>query len=70
MVIAKYWANIGDMLLDYFIEFHGVHMINGSLTMQSGDGISRLEVRSSLRTEEVVPNICLKSSVQILKYVQ
>lgn len=70
MVVAKYWANIGDMLVDYCIEFHGIHMIDGSLTMQAGDGINRLEVRSSLRNEEVVPCICLKSSVQILKYVQ
>lgn len=57
------------MLVDYIIEFHGVRMISGNLTMQSGDGINRLEVRSSLRNEEVVPSICLKSSVQILKCV-
>ncbi|XP_076397926.1 tripeptidyl-peptidase 2 isoform X1 [Megachile rotundata] len=67
VVVAKYWANIGDMLVDYCIEFHGIHMIDGSLTMQAGDGINRLEVRSSLRNEEVVPSISLKSSVQILK---
>lgn len=67
LVIAKYWANLGDMLIDYTIEFHGLHMINGNLTMQSGDGINRLELRSSLRTEEVVPCVSLKSSVQILK---
>lgn len=57
------------MLIDYSVEFHGIHMINGNLTMQSGDGINRLELRSSLRNEEVVPSISLKSSVQILKYV-
>ncbi|XP_017876642.1 tripeptidyl-peptidase 2 isoform X2 [Ceratina calcarata] len=67
VVVAKYWANIGDMLIDYIIEFHGVRMLSGNLTMQSGDGINRIEVRSSLRNEEVVPCICLKSSVQILK---
>ncbi|XP_076246823.1 tripeptidyl-peptidase 2-like isoform X2 [Calliopsis andreniformis] len=67
VVIAKYWANLGDMLIDYCIEFHGIHMINGNLTMQSGDGINRLELRSSLRNEEVIPSISLKSSVQILK---
>ncbi|KAK2578923.1 hypothetical protein KPH14_011132 [Odynerus spinipes] len=67
VVIAKYWANLGDMLIDYTIEFHGLHMINGNLTMQSGDGINRLELRSSLRSEEVVPCVTLKSSVQILK---
>lgn len=57
------------MLIDYSIEFHGIHMINGNLTMLSGDGINRLELRSSLRNEEVVPNISLKTSVQVLKYV-
>ncbi|XP_078038479.1 tripeptidyl-peptidase 2-like [Augochlora pura] len=67
VVIAKYWANLGEMVIDYSIEFHGIHMINGNLTMQSGDGINRLELRSSLRNEEVVPCVSLKSSVQILK---
>jgi len=57
------------MVIDYSIEFHGIHMINGNLTMLSGDGINRLELRSSLRNEEVVPNISLKTSVQVLKYV-
>lgn len=57
------------MFIDYSIEFHGIHMINGNLTMLSGDGINRLELRSSLRNEEVVPNISLKTSVQVLKYV-
>lgn len=68
VVIAKYWASLGDMLIDYSIEFHGIRIINGNLTMQSGDGINRLEIRSSLRIEEVVPCVTLKSSVQILKY--
>ncbi|XP_046818750.1 tripeptidyl-peptidase 2 isoform X1 [Vespa crabro] len=67
VVIAKYWASLGDMLIDYSIEFHGIRIINGNLTMQSGDGINRLEIRSSLRIEEVVPCVTLKSSVQILK---
>ncbi|CAL7943225.1 unnamed protein product [Xylocopa violacea] len=67
VVVGKYWANIGDMLVDYVIEFHGVRIINGNLTMQSGDGINRVEVRSTLRYEEFAPNICLKSSVQILR---
>ncbi|XP_024939416.1 tripeptidyl-peptidase 2 isoform X3 [Cephus cinctus] len=67
VVIAKYWANLGDMLIDYCIEFHGIHLVNGNLTMQSGDGINRLELRSSLRNEEVVLNVSLKSSVQVLR---
>ena len=70
VTIAKYWANLGDMLIDYTIEFHGVRLINGDLTMQSGDGIHRLELRSSLRSEEVVPNISFKHSVQVLRYLR
>ncbi|XP_015173140.1 PREDICTED: tripeptidyl-peptidase 2 isoform X4 [Polistes dominula] len=67
VVLAKYWANLGDVSIDYTIEFHGLRIINGNLTMQSGDGINRLELRSSMRIEEVVPCVTLKSSVQILK---
>lgn len=67
MAVAKYWANVGDISIDYTIEFHGIHLIDGSLTMQSGDGINRLELRSSLRIEEVVPNVSLKASVQVLR---
>ncbi|KAG7205321.1 hypothetical protein KM043_007323 [Ampulex compressa] len=70
LVLAKYWANYGDILVDYSIEFHGIHMISGNLTMQSGDGINRVELRSSLRNEEVVPIICLKSIVQILRPIE
>ncbi|XP_014208208.1 tripeptidyl-peptidase 2 isoform X2 [Copidosoma floridanum] len=69
VAIAKYWANIGDVLVDYSIEFHGVRMINGGLAMQSGDGIHRLELRSSLRNEEIVPNVTLKHFVQVLRPV-
>ncbi|XP_058803991.1 tripeptidyl-peptidase 2 isoform X2 [Phymastichus coffea] len=67
VAIAKYWANLGDILIDYTMEFHGIRLINGDLTMQSGDGIHRLELRSSLRNEEITPNILLKNFVQVLR---
>ncbi|XP_034947596.1 tripeptidyl-peptidase 2 isoform X1 [Chelonus insularis] len=67
IVVAKYWANLGEIYVDYDIEFHGIHVIDGSLIMQSGDGIHRMELRSSLRNEEIVPSITLKNIVQILR---
>ena len=70
VVIAKYWANLGEISIDYSIEFHGIHLVDGNLTMQSGDGIHRLELRSSLRTEEVVPSITLKTAVQVLRPIE
>ncbi|XP_044020581.1 tripeptidyl-peptidase 2 isoform X2 [Aphidius gifuensis] len=67
IVIAKYWANIGDINIDYSIEFHGINVINGNFIMQSGDGIHKLELRSSLRNEDIVPSITMKNLVQILR---
>ncbi|XP_020282375.1 tripeptidyl-peptidase 2 isoform X2 [Pseudomyrmex gracilis] len=67
VVIAKYWANLGDMYIDYSIEFHGIRLISGNLIMQPGDGVNRLELRSSLRNEEIAPVISLKTTVQVVK---
>lgn len=67
VAIAKYWANLGEMYVDYTIEFHGIRVVNGDLAMHSADGINRLELKSSLRNEEVVPSISLKSTVQVLR---
>ncbi|XP_033232099.1 tripeptidyl-peptidase 2 isoform X2 [Belonocnema kinseyi] len=67
VAVAKYWANLGDIIIDYSIEFHGIRVLNGDLTMQAGDGYNRIELRSSLRNEEVVPSCSLKSSVQVLR---
>lgn len=70
VAIAKYWANLGELMVDYTIEFHGIRLISGDLTMHAADGISRLELKSSLRSEEVVPSISLKNTVQVLRYIK
>ncbi|XP_015124939.1 tripeptidyl-peptidase 2 isoform X1 [Diachasma alloeum] len=70
VVVAKYWANLGEIYIDYSIEFHGIHVIDGNVTMQSGDGIHRMELRSSLRNEEIVPSVTLKSLVQVLRPIE
>lgn len=70
IVVAKYWANLGDIIIDYTIEFHGINILNGNLTMQSGDGIHRIELRSTLRNEDIVPSITLKNIVQVLRPIE
>lgn len=57
------------MYIDYSIEFHGIRLISGNVIMQPGDGVNRLELRSSLRNEEIAPVISLKTTVQVVKYV-
>lgn len=68
VVIAKYWANLGEANLDYTISFHGVKPSEPSITILGAHGIHSLEVKT-LQGEEIAPSLNLKHSVQILKYV-
>lgn len=66
VVVGKYWANIGDLIMDYTLSFYGVKPDNPSISMQAVDGIYTVDVRT-LRNEEIMPAITLKSSVQVLR---
>lgn len=66
VVVAKYWADLNGGSLDYSISFYGVKPNQPAVTMHAADGIHSVEV-TSLQGEEVLPNITLKNSVQILK---
>ncbi|RZC37164.1 tripeptidyl-peptidase 2 [Asbolus verrucosus] len=66
VVIAKYWANLGELNLDYSLSFYGIKSNQQSITMHAADGIHSIEV-TSLQGEEILPSITLKNSVQILK---
>lgn len=66
VVVAKYWADLGGGLLDYTISFYGVKPNQPQITMHAADGIHSIEV-TSLQGEEILPNVTLKNSVQILK---
>uniref|UniRef100_V5I9M9 Tripeptidyl-peptidase 2 n=1 Tax=Anoplophora glabripennis TaxID=217634 RepID=V5I9M9_ANOGL len=66
VVIAKYWANLGEANVDYSISFHGVKPNQPALTMHAAEGIHTVEVKT-LQGEEIAPSINLKNSVQILK---
>lgn len=66
VVVTKYWADLGEVDLNYTISFHGVKPSQPSITMHAANGIHCVEV-TSLQGEEILPNITLKNSVQILK---
>lgn len=67
VAVAKYWANLGELTIDYSIQFHGIKPNQQSITMHAAEGIHSVEV-TSLQGEEILPTITLKNSVQILKY--
>ncbi|XP_018328349.1 tripeptidyl-peptidase 2 [Agrilus planipennis] len=66
VVIAKYWASLGDMTVRYSVSFHGIKPRQPTINMHCADGIYRVDV-ATLRGEEIVPTITLKNAVQILK---
>lgn len=67
VVIAKFWANLGDVELDYSLSLHGIKPDTTCVSMQAVDGLHQIELRC-LRAEEIAPVITLKSSVQVLRY--
>ncbi|XP_049882036.1 tripeptidyl-peptidase 2 [Pectinophora gossypiella] len=67
IVIAKYWANIGTVAVDYSIEFHGIKPDFGPrMVMAAGEGI-RAVTLAALRLEDVQPNAQLKYSEPIVR---
>ncbi|KAK3095930.1 hypothetical protein FSP39_020998 [Pinctada imbricata] len=65
--IAKWWANLGEVVMDYSVTFHGVEVDNQALVTHAGDGICRVNVRAQLKREEISPSISLKTLVQPLR---
>ncbi|XP_046674553.1 tripeptidyl-peptidase 2-like [Homalodisca vitripennis] len=67
VVVAKYWANLGHMNLNYSVELHGCRPDTPAVTMLHADGIHEIELYSGLQSEEVSPFIQIKSSVSVLR---
>lgn len=67
LVLAKYWADYGEICVDFTISFHGIKPNFTQITMQAVDGIQSLEV-TSMNGEDISPVISLKTAVQILKF--
>lgn len=67
VVIAKYWANLGDLTVDYSIEFHGLKPDFGSkLVMSAADGLKTVML-TSLRLQELLPSAQLKYSEPVVR---
>ena len=64
--LAKWWANIGNVECSYSVTFHGLtpEGRQQELCFHGADSILRLDVSTGLSSEEVAPEIKLKSCVQ------
>ncbi|CAI9728027.1 tripeptidyl-peptidase 2-like [Octopus vulgaris] len=65
--LAKWWANLGEVTLDYSVTFRGISVDSKQIVMHAADGIARCNVKATLRHEEICPSVCLKSLAQPLR---
>ncbi|XP_052216044.1 tripeptidyl-peptidase 2-like isoform X2 [Dreissena polymorpha] len=67
LCVAKWWANIGEVTLNYTVTFHGVHPTSNPVIVHGADGVCRFDVRSHLRSEDINPTVTLKTLTQPLR---
>ncbi|CAG9796314.1 unnamed protein product [Diatraea saccharalis] len=67
VAIAKYWANIGDLTVNYSVEFHGLKPDCGPrVCLTAVEGVRCLSV-GALRLQEVAPHAVLKYSEPVCR---
>uniref|UniRef100_T1IXT2 Tripeptidyl-peptidase 2 n=1 Tax=Strigamia maritima TaxID=126957 RepID=T1IXT2_STRMM len=67
VVVAKWWASIGDLCINWKVTFFGLKPDQQEIVMHPGEGIFRVNVTSPLKHEDVSPNVTLKNLVQVLR---
>ena len=61
--MAKWWANIGAVKVSYTVTFFGITPSSKEIMFHGSDGITRIDLKSSLHLEEAQPEAKLKYSV-------
>ncbi|VDP28979.1 unnamed protein product [Soboliphyme baturini] len=65
--IIKWWSSLGDVVLSYSITFYGIMAVPREITLFSDSPVTRIDVTSPFRHEELSPKLELKDLVQPLR---
>ena len=65
--MAKWWANIGAVKVSYTVTFFGITPSSKEIMFHGADGITRVDLKSSLHLEEAQPEAKLKYSVSTVQ---
>ena len=66
-VVAKFWTEQLDNVIDYSIKFYGCKPEGESFTMHHAQGIMSIEIMGGTQVEDISPSIQLKQNVIVLK---
>ncbi|KAI8503949.1 tripeptidyl-peptidase II Tpp2, partial [Branchiostoma belcheri] len=61
--LARWWASLGEVNVNYSVTFHGLQPSITTLNLHAADGITRVDVKSPLKHEDVQPSIKLEHGV-------
>eukprot|EP00058_Branchiostoma_floridae_P017807 XP_002603296.1 hypothetical protein BRAFLDRAFT_119705 [Branchiostoma floridae] len=61
--LARWWASLGEVNVNYNVTFHGLQPSVTTLNLHAADGITRVDVKSPLKHEDVQPSIKLEHGV-------
>ena len=67
--LAKWWNNLGSVKISYTVTFYGLKPSCNEIVLHASDCIHRLDIRSSLHSEEITPEAKLKTMIQSYRYV-
>jgi tripeptidyl-peptidase-2 len=67
VAISKWWSNSSEATLDCNVTFHSLLPDCRQISMLASDSICRINVRSLLQHEEVLPAVTLRTHVQPIR---